>query len=362
MSINEVIKSNIFQIQNIISKHILLIDRHGTIIIESTNLNISKINKNIETFKYIQEDFKLIDKDLYFKIYDGTLLSYIIIIEDEEDIKIGKMVSLQLHNILFSHKEKFDNNHLINNLLLENFLETDLYEKLKKSSIKNSASRIVYFIKIEKGQIFEIFDIITKFHLTKHNDFITSTENFNIIVTKEINFKEQEKIDEIANQMYNDICKNTNYLVRISMGTVVHELKDISLSYKEARMAMDIGKIFNPDEYIINYKKLGIGRLVYKLPKKSCEIFINEALNGLSINSFETEILNTIEVLFENNLNLSETARKLYIHRNTLVYRLDKVQRITGIDLRNFEDSVIFKLAILIEKYFKYDGISLDNQ
>ena len=119
--------------------------------------------------------------------------------------------------------------------------------------------------------------------------------------------------------MYNDICKNTNYLVRISMGTVVHELKDISLSYKEARMAMDIGKIFNPDEYIINYKKLGIGRLVYKLPKKSCEIFINEALNGLSINSFETEILNTIEVLFENNLNLSETARKLYIHRNTLV-------------------------------------------
>jgi carbohydrate diacid regulator len=140
----------------------------------------------------------------------------------------------------------------------------------------------------------------------------------------------------------------------ISSGTIVSDLKDVSRSYKEAKMALEVGKIFEDEKYIVNYEKLGIGRLIYQLPLPLCRMFIKEVLHGLTMDDFDDETLATVNKFFENNLNVSETSRQLYIHRNTLVYRLDKLQKSTGLDLRIFEDAITFKIALMVVKYMKY--------
>lgn len=147
---------------------------------------------------------------------------------------------------------------------------------------------------------------------------------------------------------------DTNCNIHIAYGTIVNELKEVSRSYKEARMALDVGKIFFEGQDVIAYSQLGIGRLIYQLPIPLCKMFIKEIFGGKSPDDFDEEILTTINKFFENSLNVSETSRQLYIHRNTLVYRLDKLQKSTGLDLRVFEDAITFKIALMVVKYMKY--------
>jgi carbohydrate diacid regulator len=142
--------------------------------------------------------------------------------------------------------------------------------------------------------------------------------------------------------------------VHVAFGTIVNEIKDVSRSYKEAKMALDVGKIFYSDRNVMAYSNLGIGRLIYQLPMPLCKMFIKEIFDGKSPDEFDEETLTTINKFFENNLNVSETSRQLYIHRNTLVYRLDKLQKSTNLDLRVFEDAITFKIALMVVKYMKY--------
>ena len=142
--------------------------------------------------------------------------------------------------------------------------------------------------------------------------------------------------------------------IHIAYGTIVPELKEVSRSYKEAKMALDVGTIFFEERDIIAYSSLGIGRLIYQLPIPLCKMFIREIFDGKSPDEFDEETLTTINKFFENSLNVSETSRQLYIHRNTLVYRLDKLQKSTGLDLRVFEDAITFKIALMVVKYMKY--------
>ena len=163
-----------------------------------------------------------------------------------------------------------------------------------------------------------------------------------------------DEIEKIARMISDTLSTELNIKVYISIGTVVSDLKDVSRSYKEAKMALEVGKIFESDQYIVNYEKLGIGRLIYQLPLSLCKMFIKEVLHGLTMDDFDEETLATVNKFFENNLNVSETSRQLYIHRNTLVYRLDKLQKMTGLDLRNFDDAIIFKITLMVSKYMMY--------
>ena len=158
----------------------------------------------------------------------------------------------------------------------------------------------------------------------------------------------------VVNVILNLFSSDSDCNVRISYGTIVNELKEVSRSYKEARMALDVGKIFFGNQVVIAYSQLGIGRLIYQLPIPLCKMFIKEIFDGKSPDDFDEETLTTINKFFENSLNVSETSRQLYIHRNTLVYRLDKLQKSTGLDLRVFEDAITFKIALMVVKYMKY--------
>ena len=161
-------------------------------------------------------------------------------------------------------------------------------------------------------------------------------------------------MEKTAQNFYSLLKEDGEEDVLIAYGTVVNDIKEVSKSYKEAKLALDVGKIFFSEKNVIAYSALGIGRLIYQLPIPLCKMFIREIFEGKSPDDFDEETLTTINKFFENNLNVSETSRQLYIHRNTLVYRLDKLQKSTGLDLRVFEDAITFKIALMVVKYMKY--------
>ena len=189
----------------------------------------------------------------------------------------------------------------------------------------------------------------------KSKDFITAVDEKSIIVVKELDEGENyPEMDQLAHTILDTLGMGNDGKTHMAYGTIVNELKEVSRSYKEARMALDVGKIFFGDKEVIAYSSLGIGRLIYQLPIPLCKMFIKEIFGGKSPDDFDEETLVTIDKFFENSLNVSETSRQLYIHRNTLVYRLDKLQKSTGLDLRVFEDAITFKIALMVVRYMKY--------
>ena len=231
----------------------------------------------------------------------------------------------------------------------------DIYSRAKKLHIENNVHRIVYLIETNIDKEMNVVEIVRSIFPAKTKDFVTAVDEHSIILVKELREKETaDEIDRIAKTIEETLNAETNSRVYISSGTIVSDLKDVSRSYKEAKMALEVGKIFETDKYIVNYEKLGIGRLIYQLPLPLCRMFIKEVLHGLTMDDFDDETLATVNKFFENNLNVSETSRQLYIHRNTLVYRLDKLQKYTGLDLRVFEDAITFKIALMVVKYMKY--------
>ena len=293
----------------------------------------------------------------YFKIFDEQQLEYIMVAggAGEDVYMVGKMVAFQIQSLLTAYKERFDKDNFIKNLLLDNLLLVDIYSRAKKLHIQTDVKRAVMIVESDNGKDNNASDIVRANYGSNNKDFITAVDENNVIVVKDLSDGDNARdIDKAARAietlLENEGIKN----VHIAYGTIVNELKEVSRSYKEAKMALDVGKIFFDERDIIAYSELGIGRLIYQLPIPLCKMFIKEIFGGKSPDDFDEETLMTINKFFENSLNVSETSRQLFIHRNTLVYRLDKLQKSTGLDLRVFEDAITFKIALMVVKYMKY--------
>jgi len=215
--------------------------------------------------------------------------------------------------------------------------------------------RVVYIIETKHEKDTSALETVRTLFAGKVRDFITAVDEKSIIIVKELEDGEgYAEMDKLAHAILDTLGLNQNEETHIAYGTIVNELKEVSRSYKEARMALDVGKIFFGEKDVIAYSSLGIGRLIYQLPIPLCKMFIKEIFENKSPDDFDEETLVTIDKFFENSLNVSETSRQLYIHRNTLVYRLDKLQKSTGLDLRVFEDAITFKIALMVVRYMKY--------
>ena len=301
-------------------------------------------------------DSQVIQGRQFFKIFDEQRLEYVLVAngDSEGEYMLGKIAAFQIQSLLVAYKERFDKDNFIKNLLLDNLLLVDIYNRAKKLHIDIEVRRVVFIVETNREKDGNELEKIRSLFGGKSKDFVTAVDEKNIIVVKEL----------AENETYDDLRKTAEVIlnlfrseadgVHIAYGTVINELKEVSRSYKEARMALDVGKIFFEERNIIAYSQLGIGRLIYQLPIPLCKMFIKEIFDGKSPDDFDEEILSTINKFFENSLNVSETSRQLYIHRNTLVYRLDKLQKSTGLDLRVFEDAITFKIALMVVKYMKY--------
>ena len=303
-------------------------------------------------------DSQVIQGCQFFKIFDEQQLEYVLLAggESEDVYMLGKIAAFQVQSLLVAYKERFDKDNFIKNLLLDNLLLVDIYNRAKKLHIDTEAKRVIFIIETSHEKDSVALDNVRNLLGGKSRDFVTAVDEKNIIVVKELADKDgSRELEKMAKELMEILrAESEDDKIHIAYGTVVNDIKEVSKSYKEAKLALDVGKIFFDEKDIVAYSTLGIGRLIYQLPIPLCKMFIKEIFEGKSPDEFDEETLTTINKFFENSLNVSETSRQLYIHRNTLVYRLDKLQKSTGLDLRVFEDAITFKIALMVVKYMKY--------
>lgn len=353
---NQILLNTIEGLKGIARVDLCIADTEGKIV-ATTFSGAEDYVEAILAFVDSPADSQAMQEFQFFKVCDDNQLEYVLLAKgsSEDVFMIGKMAAFQIQNLLVAYKERFDKDNFIKNLLLDNLLLVDVYNRAKKLHIETDVKRVVYIIETKHEKDINALETVRSLFSTKTKDFITAVDEKNIILVKEVAPDENnDDLDRIAKTLLDMLNSEAMVKVNIAYGTVVNEIKEVSRSYKEAKMALDVGKIFYSDKNVVAYSNLGIGRLIYQLPIPLCKMFIKEIFDGKSPDEFDDETLTTINKFFENNLNVSETSRQLYIHRNTLVYRLDKLQKSTNLDLRIFEDAITFKIALMVVKYMKY--------
>ena len=291
---------------------------------------------------------KVLDEDEVLYILDAKGGS-------EDTYMLGKIAVSQLQHLIVAYKERYDRNNFFQNLLLDNMLLVDIYNRAKKLHIEAVARRAVFLIETDREKDSATTELLNGMFSAQVGDYITAVDESNVILIKELEADEDyTKLGQIADTIVDMMNMEAMANVRVAYGTIVNELKEVSKSYKEAKMALDVGKIFYAEKKVTAYNTLGIGRLIYQLPSNLCRIFIDEIFGSNIPSELDDETLTTINKFFENNLNVSETSRQLYVHRNTLVYRIEKLEASTGLDIRTFEDALTFKIALMVVNYMKY--------
>ena len=344
---SQVLQNAIDELRSITRIDLCVFDPEGRTVVSTFNGDDISTDM-VRLFNDSAADSQVIQGYHFFKIFDDQVVEYILVARgsSEDAYMIGKVAVSEIQNLIVAYKERFDKNNFIQNLLLDNLLLVDIYNRAKKLHIEVEARRVVYMIETKQEKDLNARELLKTLFATRTRDFITAVDERSIILIHEL--REDEDYEEVEAMA----------TVRISYGTIVSEIKQVSKSYKEAKMALDVGKIFYAEKRIIAYNTLGIGRLIYQLPISLCEMFMHEVFGDNIPDSLDEETLTTINKFFENNLNVSETSRQLYVHRNTLVYRLEKLQKSTGLDIRKFDDALTFKIALMVVNYMKY----MENQ
>ena len=353
---NQILQSTIDGLKVISRIDLSVMDLEGNVL-AATYPEAEEHHASVLSFVDSPADSQVVQGYQFFKIFDESQLEYILVAKASSDdvYMVGKMAAFQIQTLLVAYKERFDKDNFIKNLLLDNLLLVDIYNRAKKLHIDTEARRVVFLLETDHEKDNSSLESVRTVLGSKNGDFITAVDEKSIIVVKEVGEQEDySDMERIAHQILEALEPAKREHAYVAYGTIVEEIKEVSRSYKEARMALDVGKIFFSERNVIAYSSLGIGRLIYQLPIPLCKMFIREIFDGKSPDDFDEETLTTINKFFENSLNVSETSRQLYIHRNTLVYRLDKLQKSTGLDLRVFEDAITFKIALMVVKYMKY--------
>ncbi len=272
--------------------------------------------------------------------------------DDETAKAFCSMAYIALNDAKVFYEEKHDRGTFVKNIIMDNILPGDIYIRAKELHFATDAPRAVFLIRQVGRSDVATVDILSGMFPDKMQDFVLSINETDIAVVKQITVNTpSEELEKIAVNIENTLKNELRVKTSIGIGTIAEHLRELADSYKEAQTAIEVGKVFDTEKSIMRYENLGIGRLIYQLPTTLCEIFLSEIFKKSSIDCLDQETLFTINKFFENNLNVSETSRKLFVHRNTLVYRLEKIKKLTGLDLRQFDHAIVFKVALMVRKY-----------
>ena len=357
---NKLFKDVISQMKVSIDRVIGVVDSTATVVACSNAAKIGETNEFVlldiadtsEIFVrdgYTYKSFGQIAKSGFAVFVEGT---------DEIAARYANILAISFGNIKQYYDEKYDRNIFIKNVILDNILPGEIFLKSREFHFNNDVCRVAVLIRILSDNEVSVYDIIQNLFPDKQKDFVLNISEKEVVLIKEIKpnieTRDLEKmarsiVDTLGSEFYTQSC--------VGIGTVVMGIKDLARSYKEAQIALEVGKVFDTDKIIISYDNLGIARLIYQLPTTLCEAFLSEVFKKGSIESLDQETLFTIQKFFENNLNVSETSRKLFVHRNTLVYRLEKIKKMTGLELREFDHAIIFKVALMVQKYLEANPV-----
>lgn len=351
---NRLFQGIIHQMRDAVDRIIGVIDDNGVIIACSELVKIGEMRQGVRDELAYTSDAITSGGYTYKPIGTSSKWEYIVFIEGEDKYaeKIATILAVSLSNIKNLYDEKYDKNSFIKNIILDNILPSDIYIKSKELRFNAEESRVVFLIKFHSKSDVLSFDMVQNIFPDKNKDYVISTGETDIVLVKEVKpGTDIKEIEKIAKNIADTLNAEFYVKVSIGIGAVVDNIKDLARSYKEAQVAFEVGKVFDTEKNIISYENLGIGRLIYQLPTTLCEMFLQEVFKNGSLDSLDRETLMTIQAFFENNLNVSETSRKLFVHRNTLVYRLEKIRKLTGLDLREFDHAITFKVALMVKRY-----------
>ena len=352
----QVIQTSIDELKAITKVDLCVMDTDGLTV--ATTFDQEEISVGL-VLNFVQSpaDSQIVNGYHMLKILEDGEVVYILIAQGNasDAYMIGKIAVSQIQNLVIAYKEHYDKNNFFQNLLLDNLLLVDIYNRAKKLWIEAEAPRIVFLIEAQNDRDNIAMEMLRNLFEDQGECYLTAVEQKNIIMIKGVSSKEAyEEVEQTAQIIVDMLNAEAMLAVKIAYGTIVGELKEVSKSYKEAKMALDVGKIFYAEKSVVAYNTLGIGRLIYHLPVNLCRIFIKEIFGDNIPEELDDEILSTVQKFFDNNLNVSETSRQLFVHRNTLVYRIEKLHQSTGLDIRTFDDALSFKIALMVVNYMKY--------
>lgn len=337
-----------------VNRTIGVVDDTGTVVACSDLGRVGEVQSTsvVEVFG----ESKVITSNGYtYRIIGGQMHpEYAVFVEgtDENAVSFADIISVSLTSIKQYYDEKFDRGNFIKNVILDNILPGDIYLKARELRFNNETARVVLLIRIVQKNDISVFDVVQNLFPDKNKDFVININENDIALVKEVaNGIDSKDLEKLACSIADTLGTEFFTRVTVGIGTTVMGVKDLARSFKETQVALEVGAVFDTEKNIISYENLGIARLVYQLPTTLCEMFLREVFKKGSIESLDHETLFTIQRFFENNLNVSETSRKLFVHRNTLVYRLEKIKKLTGLDLREFDDAIVFKVALMVKKY-----------
>ena len=354
---NQIIQTSVDELKAITKVNLNVYDLNGQAV--AVTEEEDEISADlISSFALSPADSQVIGIHHLLKIYDDSELLYVLVASGLNDdvYMVGKIAVSQIQNLVIAYKEKFDRNGFFQNLLLDNLLLVDIYNRAKKLHIEVAVPRAGFLVEAKAEKDGVVTELLRGLFSSQNGDYITAVDETSVVLIKALEGSEDaEALNRTASTIADMMNTEAMLNVKVAYGMIVTELKDVSKSYKEAKMALDVGKIFYAEKNVIAYSTLGIGRLIYQLPVNLCKIFIDEIFGDRSIpDEIDDETLNTINKFFENNLNVSETSRQLFVHRNTLVYRIEKLEKTTGLDIRTFDDALTFKIALMVVNYMRY--------
>lgn len=358
---NKLFQGIVHQMRETIERTIGVVDETGAVISCSELSKIGEVNEYV-AFD-LTETLEVFVRDGYTYKAFGVSGSpeYAVFVEGTDEIaaKYCNILSISFDGIKLYYDEKYDKSNFVKNVVMDNILPGDIYVKARELHFNNDVARAVVLIRILSTKdlsaydiIQRLFPIIQNLFPDKHKDFVFSINETDIVLVKEVKPNTDVKnLEKLARSIIDTLSSEFYTRAVSGIGSSVVGIKELARSFKEAQIAIEVGKVFDTDKTIISYENLGITRLIYQLPTTLCEMFLREVFKRGSIESLDHETLFTIHKFFENNLNVSETSRKLFVHRNTLVYRLEKIKKLTGLDLREFDHAIIFKVALMVKKY-----------
>ena len=353
---SQVIQTSIDELKAITKVDLCVIDMEGITV--ATTFDSRSISQElIQNFINSPADSQIVGGHHMLKILEDGEILYVLVSKGQgaDAYMIGKVAVCQIQNLVVAYKEHFDKNNFFQNLLLDNMLLVDIYNRAKKLHIDSEVPRVVYLIEAMNDKDNITMEMLKNIFDGQPGCYLTAVEQKNVILIKDVSSMDAyDEVEQSAEVIVDMLNAEAMLIAKVAYGTIVGELKEVSKSYKEAKMALDVGKIFYMEKSINAYNTLGIGRLIYQLPINLCRIFMKEIFGDNIPDDLDDEMLTTVQKFFDNNLNVSETSRQLFVHRNTLVYRIEKLHQSTGLDIRKFDDALTFKIALMVVNYMKY--------
>ncbi len=357
---NRLFQGVVHQMRDAIDRTIGVIDETSAIIACSDLGRIGEMCTAITPDAFTATDAFVVDGNTYKPFGSRPHSEYVLFVSgaDEQAEKFAALLAVSLSSIKQYYDEKYDRGNFVKNIILDNILPGDIYLKARELHFNNDVSRVVLLIRITNHTDISTFDIVQNLFPDKAKDFVININENDIALVKEVKTGiDSSNLEKLARSIVDTLGSEFYTPATVGIGTVVEGIKDLARSFKEAQVALEVGKVFDTEKTICSYDNLGIARLIYQLPTTLCEMFLREVFKKSSIDALDQETLFTIQRFFDNNLNVSETSRKLFVHRNTLVYRLEKIKRLTGLDLREFDDAIVFKVALMVKKYLQANPV-----